>query len=166
MPGRFLFVALVIVSPLIVAPYYAKISKLAEMRLHTIAKSHIKVGNHQTALQCYQTAAEHGNDRRSHLLLVLHMQRCGAPKTHTRDAFRCGLLSDPDDATLLQAWALYESKLDNMHRAVHLLRRAVRVDRSAIGALRWKKFKTYNRNHNPLARPSKRGLAPNAKFDA
>ena len=66
----------------------------------------------------------------------------------------------PQDAKLLQAWALFESKHGNMDRAVRLLQRAAKVDRAAIGALRWKVFRSYNQAHNPLARPSKRGAVP------
>jgi len=148
--------------PLMVAQtsgYYVPISAFAESKLHVIARTAIKQSDHDAALQFYTTAVKHGHDSRSHLLLALHMQRCGAPSDETREAFRRAVAFDRDNAKLLQAWALYESKAGNMHAAVHLLRRAAQVDRSAMGALRWQIFRSFNRANNPLARPSKRGHA-------
>jgi TPR repeat protein len=147
--------------PLLVAAsaaYYIRISPLAEQRLHALGKQTIKQQQLETALTYFSTAAEHGNTSRSHLLLVLHLQRCGAAPDKTRDAFRQAVMFDRSDHRLLQAWALYESKNGNMHRAVHLLRRAAEIDHAALGALRWKRFREYCRSQNPLASPStKRG---------
>ena len=140
------------------AAYYIRISPLAEQRLHALGKQTIKQQQDlKTALTYFSTAAQHGNTSRSHLLLVLHLQRCGATPDTTRDAFRQAVMFDRSDHRLLQAWALYESKHGNMHRAVHLLRRAAEIDHSALGALRWKRFVEYCRSKNPLASPSKRG---------
>ena len=59
-----------------------------------------------------------------------------------------------------EGWPRFESKQGNLHRAVFLLQRAARLDRTTLGALRWKKFRKYNQQNNPLARPSKRGRTP------
>ena len=74
--------------------------------------------------------------------------------------FRNGIANNRDDFQLVQAWALYESKHGNMRRAVKLLQRAVSLDHSALGTLQWQRFKSYVRDTNPLARPSKRGVPP------
>ena len=97
--------------------------------------------------------------RRSFLLLSLHHQRCGS-KTKAREAFRAGLalrngesgLPTAEEARLLTAWALLESKSGNMHTAVLLLRRASHVEREPSTVLSWRRFREYNRRHNPLAR--------------
>ena len=123
MAGRKLFVCL----PLVAAAYYVPISPLAEQRLHALGKQTVKQQRFDTAMTYYTTAAEHGHTSRSHLLLVLHLQRCGAGQTQTRDAFRQAVVNDRSNHQLLQAWALYESKHGNMHRAVHLLRRAAEM---------------------------------------
>ena len=152
---------LLMMSRLATAAYYVRISRPAESRLHILGKQTVNQHQHTKALTYYQTAADHGSTSKSHLLLVLHLQRCGAcSEEEIRDAFRKGVKWDPSNAKLLQAWALYESKNDNMHRAVFLLRRAARMDPASLpGALRWKRFREYNRVFNPLAGPSKRGLA-------
>ena len=139
--------------------YYTPISRPAERRLQALAREAVVNGNHRTALHCYQTATLHGSDGRSHLLLALHYQRMKRG-TDAEHAFRQGVAHDRDNVQLLQAWALYESKHGNMKRAVRLLVRAAACDRSAIGALRWKIFRSYNQANNPLARPAKRGVAP------
>lgn len=136
---------------------YTPISRPAESRLHALAKSAIQRGDHGGALRCLETAAAHGHEGRSYLLLALHYQRVGAPSDQTRDAFRAGVAFDRGDAKLLQAWALFESKNGRMDRAVRLLQQAARQDRSALGAFRWKIFRSYNQANNPLARPSMRG---------
>ena len=135
---------------------YVPISRPAETRLHELGRCAIRQGNHDRALDCYSIAAAHGSEARSHLLLALHLQRCGRA-SDAREAFRIGVQCDRNSGQLLQAWALFESRQGEMQRAVHLLRRAVRVDRSVMGALRWWAFRNYNRHNNPLARPPCRG---------
>ena len=135
---------------------YVPISRPAETRLHELGRSAIRQGNHDRACFCYSIAAAHGSEARSHLLLALHLQRCGRA-SDAREAFRIGVQCDRNSGQLLQAWALFESRQGEMQRAVHLLRRAVRVDRSVMGALRWWAFRNYNRHNNPLARPPCRG---------
>ena len=68
---------------------------------------------------------------------------------------------------LLFLRALYESKNgeQGMRRAVRLLQRAVALDHSAIGALRWSHFRQYVRSYNPLARPPTRGLRSRSALD-
>ena len=139
------------------ASYYVPLSPRAESRLHAMGKQQLKLQQAEKALVYYSTAAEHGQLSQSHLLLVLHLQRCGAPMELTREAFRRAVLFDPDGYQLVQAWALFESKHGNMKRAVHLLRRAAEIDSSAIGALRWRRFREYCRTYNPLASPRTRG---------
>ena len=136
---------------------YTPISRPAESRLHDLAKTAIRGGDHGGALRCLETAAAHGHEGRSHLLLALHYQRVGAPSDLTRGAFRNGVAFDRGDAKLLQAWALFESKQGRMDRSVRLLQQAARQDRSALGAFRWKIFRSYNQANNPLARPAMRG---------
>ena len=136
--------------PSAVQAYYTPISQPAERRLQALAREAVVSGDHRAALQCYRTAALHGCDSRSHLLLALHyqrMKRCADAEY----AFRNGVACDRENVQLLQAWALYESKNGNMKRAVRLLVRAAACDRSAIGALRWKIFRSYNQANNPLA---------------
>ena len=151
---------------------YSPLSAPAEARLLSLANVAVHRGDHRDALRCYETAVQHGCLSRSHLLLALHYQRCGAHPEETRRAFRSGIakrtVDTQSDAQLLQAWALFESKHGDMHRAVRLLQSAARMDRTAIGAFRWKHFRLYNQAHNPLARPSKRGLSPRdcQAFDA
>ena len=42
---------------------------------------------------------------------------------------------------------------------MRLLQQAARQDRSALGAFRWKIFRSYNQANNPLARPAMRRRA-------
>jgi len=138
-------------------------------RLHDQAARRVKAASHKEALRIYETATEHGSkSAQSYLLLGLHQQRVGrvsVPREehdyleHSRESFMTGVLHNPHDAQLLQAWALLESKMGNMHRSVLLLRRAAHVadDRRKItGVLSWRVFREYLREHNTLARPRRR----------
>ena len=143
---------------------YTPLSNVAESYLHARARAAVHASDYQSAQKFLQVAADHGESGRSHLLLVLHLQRM---QRHGEDAgmvtndmvaatFRNGIANNRDDFQLVQAWALYESKHGNMRRAVKLLQRAVSLDHSALGTLQWQRFKSYVRDTNPLARPSKR----------
>ena len=156
--GLFGQMLLLVCSVTVSRGYYVPISPSAEHRLHALGKQTVQKRQLDMALTYYRTAAEHGQSSTSHLLLVLHLQRCGACTDETRQAFRRGIEFDRSSHRLLQAWALYESKHGDMHRAVHLLRRAAGIDHSALGALRWSRFRDYVRAKNPLASPSKRGV--------
>ena len=130
-------------------------------RLHDQAARRVKAASHKEALRIYETATEHGSkSAQSYLLLGLHQQRVGrvsVPREehdyleHSRESFMTGVLHNPHDAQLLQAWALLESKMGNMHRSVLLLRRAAHVadDRRKItGVLSWRVFREYLREHS------------------
>jgi len=74
------------------------------------------------------------------MLLALHFQRLDEHGL-ARAAFIEGVASFRTDAKLLQAWGLFESKQPgNKARAKKLLQRAVHLDPSLSGVLRWKIF--------------------------
>ena len=76
----------------------------------------------------------------SFLLTALHLQRLGEYEL-ARDAFAQGVLQHRDDAQLLQAWGLFESKHGCSRRALLLLKRAVSLDSSLGKVLRWRRFR-------------------------
>lgn len=51
------------------------------------------------------------------------------------------LASRKEDAQLLQAWGLFESKHGDLHFAHTLLEAAVGLDRNLAGVLRWRMFR-------------------------
>ena len=116
-------------------------------QLNRIANRAIKVGRHQDALKCYETALTSGSDPcRTPLLHALHLQRMQRPSAQVRAAFSQGAFIDRGNprllAELLIAWGLFESKQAEMGRAVRLLRRAVHLDASKSDVLRWRMFRT------------------------
>ena len=90
-PGARQRLAMLLLNLPLIASYYQPISRSAETRLHTLGRTAVHEGNHDAALHCYEVAAHHGQEGRSYLLLALHLQRCQAPPSLTRDAFRGGV---------------------------------------------------------------------------
>ena len=110
-------------------------------QLNRIANRAIKVGRHQDALKCYETALTSGSDPcRTPLLHALHLQRMQRPSAQVRAAFSQGAFIDRGNprllAELLIAWGLFESKQAEMGRAVRLLRGRRAEGRGVVVAAR------------------------------
>ena len=113
-----------------------------EVRLHHVARRAISKGDASGAQVCYEKALEPGlGSGRSYLLAALHLVRVGR-YSDARDCFGEGILHNREDAKLMQAWGLFESKHGTMRRARKLLERAVVLDDSLSGVLRWSRFRS------------------------
>jgi hypothetical protein len=108
--------------------------------LHSIAR--IAVGNRRCgdALSCYINAVDECGAGTSFLLLALHLKRMGESEHVVRHVFSEGVRADPQHAKLLQAWGLFESNHGQHSRAFLLVSRAVHLDASLRGVLRWQTF--------------------------
>lgn len=113
-----------------------------EVRLHQVARRAISNGDAWGAQACYELALKPGlGSGRSYLLAALHLVRINR-YTEARDCFAEGILRNREDAKLMQAWGLFESKHGTMRRARKLLERAVVLDDSLSGVLRWSRFRS------------------------
>ena len=116
-----------------------------EARLHEIARKAILKHEFEDAIQCYGLAMERPEwqSPRTFLLAALLHSRLGHPE-QARAAFAEGVLHHRNDAKLMQAWGLFESKQGELRRAVRLLKRAVTLDSSLHKVLEWRMFREYN----------------------
>jgi hypothetical protein len=135
--------------------------------LHRAANRAIKTGRLDEAMQCYDIATRHSACcSRTFMLKALLQRRLGAVDG-ARAAFEAGaarlMIRDPagaagasqptldldawprasrkEDAQLLQAWGLFESKHGDLQFAYNLLKAAVCLDRNLAGVLRWRMFR-------------------------
>ena len=76
-----------------------------------------------------------------------------------RQCFSAGVVAHRNDATLLQAWGLFESKNGALTRAVRLLHRAVILDPSLEKVLSWSRFRDQSTDLRHL-RASRMRLQP------
>lgn len=72
----------------------------------------------------------------SYFLYALHVQK--RDPQLARDLFFHGIRENPNDAKILQAWGLFESKQGYLRRAQSLLIRSVSLDPKNAPVLRWK----------------------------
>lgn len=114
----------------------------AEKRLLTFSNRAIKRGALDDAQRAYEVAISNYGSGESYLLAALHHRRTGRID-EARGTFSAGILQHRNDGRLMQAWGLFESKYGHMDRAVRLLRRAVYLDPSLSGVLRWRIFQTH-----------------------
>lgn len=110
-----------------------------EARLHSVARRAALAGRSSEAQQAYNLAIEHWGSGRSFLLSALLQSRLGLVED-CRRTFIKGNVHHPTDASLIQAWGLFESKQGELRRALWLLRRAVTLNPELSGVLRWKIF--------------------------
>ena len=111
-----------------------------EARLHGIARRAALQGNDDDAQKAYELAISRWGSGRSFLLAALLQSRLGLEE-QTRETFRRGICLHPKDASLIQAWGLFESKHGEVQRALRLVRRAVVLDPGLSGVLRWRLFR-------------------------
>lgn len=110
-----------------------------EAKLHKVARKAALAGKDDDACACLNMAIERCGSSRSYLLCALLHSRLGNFE-QCRDCFRQGICCHPKDAGLMQAWGLFESKHEQPKRALRLLQRAVALDPSLSGVLRWRRF--------------------------
>lgn len=127
----------------------------AEKRLLTFSNRAIKRGALDDAQRAYEVAIQNYGSAESYLLAALHFRRTGMID-EARGTFQDGVLQNRNDGRLMQAWGLFESKYGHMDRAVRLLRRAVDIDPSLSGVLRWRIFKT----HQPVGARRRHAARP------
>ena len=113
-----------------------------EERLHRIARTALLEGNTEDAKQCYEKACNTWGSGRSFLLAALLYSNHLGDTPAAREYFAQGILKNREDATLMQAWGLFESKHGPSHRALQLLKRAVQLDPDKRQVLNWKRFRT------------------------
>lgn len=111
-----------------------------EQALHRVARSACLAGRNAEAQRCYEIAMQSWGSARSFLLAALCYQRVGRIED-ARATFSTGIRYNRDDAKLMQAWGLFESKHGELGRAVRLLKRAVTLDPSLHSVLRWRRFR-------------------------
>ena len=88
-----------------------------EARLHGIARRAALQGNDDDAQKAYELAISRWGSGRSFLLAALLQSRLGLEE-QTRETFRRGICLHPKDASLIQAWGLFESKHGEVQRAL------------------------------------------------
>ena len=154
-PFGLLMLLVVVIPALALRPYLQPISSPTirrvsssptmlprrEEQLHQVARQAILHRDFDEAIQCYTLAKSLPGFRssRSYLLSALLHSRLGQLE-EARQSFSEGVLMHRTDAKLIQAWGLFESKQGRLRRAMLLLRRAVALDESLDGVLRWRKF--------------------------
>jgi hypothetical protein len=131
---------------------------VGEQRLHTTAHHAIKRGAWDDAQRAYEISCQEYGTGQSFLLAALHHRRMDHID-QARASFSEGILRNRDDARLMQAWGLFESKFGHMDRAVRLLRRAVDLDPSLYRVLSWRRFRTHA---TPTSAHRLRALRPTA----
>lgn len=111
-----------------------------EEQLHRIARRATLRGEFDDAIQCYQHAIDSFGSSRSFLLAALLLTKVGLVED-ARACFATGIYIHRDDAKLMQAWGLFESKHGLWRRSVRLLKRAVDLDPSLYKVLTWSRFR-------------------------
>jgi hypothetical protein len=113
-----------------------------EQVLHAQARGHCLRGDNTAADVRYQIATSQPGlgSGRSYLLAALHKANKLGEYDGARATFADGIMRHRTDAKLMQAWGLFESKHGEFRRAMVLLRRAVKLDASLAGVLRWRRF--------------------------
>ena len=118
----------------------AKMLAAPEKRLHRMARLFTLNGAFDDAMKCHEKACSMFGSARSFLLAALLYSRAGEAQL-ARATFAEGILRHRDDAQLMQAWGLFESKQDQPRRAFQLVKRAVALDPSLAGVLQWRRFR-------------------------
>ena len=131
---------------------------VGEQRLHTTAHHAIKRGAWDDAQRAYEISCQEYGTGQAYLLAALHHRRMDHID-QARASFSEGILRNRNDARLMQAWGLFESKYGHMDRAVRLLRRAVELDPSLYRVLSWRRFRTHA---TPTSAHRLRALRPTA----
>lgn len=114
--------------------------------------------NYDDAKKCYQLAINRCGSSRSFLCAALLFSKVGL-EDDARECFSAGVVAHRNDATLLQAWGLFESKCGALSRATRLLQRAVVLDPSLHKVLSWSRFRDHP-SGLPQRRTARSGLQP------
>lgn len=123
-----------------------------EVALHRIARRAMLSGNAHDAQKAHDLAIANWGSSRSYLLQALFQQRFGSEHT-ARYTFQTGIAAHPHDASLMQAWGLFESKHGQLNRAIRLLKRAVTLDPELSPVLSWRPFRAHAHAAGGAGRP-------------
>lgn len=111
-----------------------------ERRLHNIARSATIRDDYEAAARAHKLAVRAFGSGRSFLLAALFYADKLVDEQAARSLFSDGVVRNRDDAALVQAWGLFESKQGKAKRARQLVQRAVVLDPRLSGVLRWRQF--------------------------